>query len=188
MESSGYYPLKPSLSRKETIQSATILALQRLLGKEKKENIIEFPPCLRQKKGLQIAIGGSRPFGKTHHTHPGRQTLKTLLHAPDSRLTIPPVYKDIPGQVKGITEEGHSEDFLFNDPTKLNAQSGYQSEDIIVRLVVGNDDIGFLGVDLFFEADKGPYAGGEEHEMGPVLGQGKAVLSKSSIDREKDFF
>jgi hypothetical protein len=127
MESSGYYPLKPSLSRKETIQSATILALQRLLGKEKKENIIEFPPCLRQKKGLQIAIGGSRPFGKTHHTHPGRQTLKTLLHAPDSRLTIPPVYKDIPGQVKGITEEGHSENFLFNDPTKLNAKSGYQT-------------------------------------------------------------
>ena len=65
----------------------------------------------------------------------------------------------------------------FSDPAELNAQRGNQREDVVLRLVVGNNDIRCslhnLGLVFYFRADEGD----GKHDIGPELGKGESKIT-----------
>lgn len=126
---------------------------------------------------LDPAVGGPGAFGKDHDACVMGQPFHALVDALDGPGGIGAVEEYVPRGVQRVPEDRDFEDFLFGEPAELNAQRCHQREDVVLRLVVGDNDIR-LPLDnprlvFYLRADKGD----GKHGVGPDLRKGEGEIA-----------
>ena len=126
---------------------------------------------------LNLPVCRPGAFGKHHDARVMGQPFHALVDALDGPGGIGAVEEYVPRGVQRVPENRDFEDFLFGEPAELNAQSGDQREDVVLRLVVGDNDIR-LPLDnprlvFYLRADKGD----GKHGVGPDLRKGEGEIA-----------
>lgn len=126
---------------------------------------------------LNPSVHRPGPFGKDHDARARGQPVHALVDALDCPGGIGAVEVDVPRGVQRVPEERDLKDFLFDEPAELNAQGGNQREDVVMRLVIGNDDIrlprGNPRLVFYFRTDKGD----GKHGVCPDLRNGEGEIA-----------
>ena len=77
------------------------------------------------------------------------------------------VHVDMSGGFAGSSDEGYAAQFFLHQPLEDNGQPAIDKENVEHRGVVGNEDIGLTGVDVFFAIDGDRNEEPEEEEATP---------------------